>query len=243
MIVGSLEAAGADIFFAAGNCGRDCPDSGCNPAPILQISGANSHPAVTTIAGVDTGKRRVEYSSQGPGRLSPQKPDVSAFTHFLGSEAFGAGTPDSERQPPARSRAGVAAAARTKHRPSALSPAQLRALIQKTAEDVGGVGFDHDHGWGIIDGAALVSRLPSGGGGAPLPAPPWPGRFLRFPPLTQGPDVLMWQGRMAERGFTIGVDGKYGPQSKAVCQQFQRQVNVQVDGIVGPVTWGASWSR
>jgi subtilisin family serine protease len=29
VIVASLEAAGADILFAAGNCGRDCPDGRC----------------------------------------------------------------------------------------------------------------------------------------------------------------------------------------------------------------------
>jgi peptidoglycan hydrolase-like protein with peptidoglycan-binding domain len=48
---------------------------------------------------------------------------------------------------------------------------------------------------------------------------------------------------MAERGFTIVVDGKYGSKSKSVCQQFQQQVHVAVDGIVGPVTWEASWSK
>src|SRR5262249_18300004 len=29
IIVGSLEAAGADILFAAGNCGTECPDNRC----------------------------------------------------------------------------------------------------------------------------------------------------------------------------------------------------------------------
>jgi len=242
VIVGSLEAAGADIYFAAGNCGRDCPDGRCNFGATLPICGANSHPAVMSIAGVDTTKLRVGYSSQGPGRLSLQKPDVSAYTHFLGSEAFGPGSADGGTSAACPVAAGVAAAVRTKHGPSTLSPAQLRALIQKTAHDVGGLGFDHDHGWGIVDASALVAQLPSGGGG-PCPAPPWPGRFLKHPPMTQGPDVLMWQGRMAERGFALTVDGKYGPKSKAVCKEFQQQVKVQVDGIVGPVTWEASWSK
>nr|BFE77973.1 hypothetical protein GCM10020093_005740 [Planobispora longispora] len=44
VIVASLEDAGADILFAAGNCGRDCPDGRCafRERPIV---GANSHPA------------------------------------------------------------------------------------------------------------------------------------------------------------------------------------------------------
>jgi len=40
-----------------------------------------------------------------------------------------------------------------------LSPAELRALLFKTAEDLGGTGFDHDFGWGVIDGTALAATL------------------------------------------------------------------------------------
>ena len=82
VIVASLEAAGADILFAAGNCGRDCPDGRCQFGTARPICGANSHPSVLSVAGVDTRKRRVGYSSQGPGRLDPDKPDLSAYTHF-----------------------------------------------------------------------------------------------------------------------------------------------------------------
>ena len=241
VIVGSLEAAGADIFFAAGNCGRDCPDGRCGFGATLPICGANSHPAVMSVAGVDTTKLRVGYSSQGPGRLSRQKPDVSAYTHFVGSEAFGSGTADSGTSAASPVAAGIAAAIRTKYAPAALSPAQLRALIQRTAEDVGGVGFDHDYGWGIIDVAALVAQLPAIGHGPGI-APPWPGRFLRFPPLTQGTDVLVWQNRMKERGFNLVPDGKYGAKSKEVCTDFQKQNHLQADGVVGADTWSATWT-
>jgi hypothetical protein len=40
-----------------------------------------------------------------------------------------------------------------------LSPAELRALLFKTAEDLGGTGFDHDFGWGVIDGTTLAAAL------------------------------------------------------------------------------------
>src|ERR1043165_4561407 len=73
IIVASLESAGADILFAAGNCGRDCPDVRCNFGTTLPLCGANSHPSVLSIAGVDTNKARVGYSTQGPGRLAAQK--------------------------------------------------------------------------------------------------------------------------------------------------------------------------
>ena len=89
VIVASLESAGADILFAAGNCGRDCPDGRCRFGASRPICGANSHPSVLSVAGVDTRKRRVGYSSQGPGRLDADKPDLSAYTHFRGSGCTG----------------------------------------------------------------------------------------------------------------------------------------------------------
>jgi subtilisin family serine protease len=155
IIVASLESAGADILFAAGNCGRDCPDSRCGFAS-RPICGANSHPAVLSVAGIDTEKQRVGYSSQGPGRLDPKKPDVSAYTHFQGSRIYAADGGTSAACPVA---AGVVAAVRTRYPASRLSPSQLRALIFKTAEDLIGVGWDDDHGWGAIDASALVDAL------------------------------------------------------------------------------------
>ena len=156
VIVASLEAAGADILFAAGNCGRDCPDSRCRFGTARPICGANSHPSVLSVAGVDTRRRRVGYSSQGPGRLDPAKPDLSAYTHFKGSGVYPADGGTSAACPVA---AGVVAAVREKYPSSVLSPAELRALLFKTAEDLGGTGFDHDFGWGVVDGVALTAAL------------------------------------------------------------------------------------
>ncbi|HET7519372.1 MAG TPA: S8 family serine peptidase, partial [Actinomycetes bacterium] len=156
VIVASLEAAGADILLAAGNCGRDCPDSRCRFGTARPICGANSHPSVLSVAGVDTRRRRVGYSSQGPGRLDPDKPDLSAYTHFTGSGVYPADGGTSAACPVA---AGVVAAVREKYPSSVLSPAELRALLQKTALDLGGTGFDHDFGWGVVDGVALTAAL------------------------------------------------------------------------------------
>src|SRR5262249_7936610 len=66
-IVATLERAGADIVFAAGNCGPDCPDGRCGAETDTGIYGANSHPQVLSIAGVDIQKNRVGYSTRGPG--------------------------------------------------------------------------------------------------------------------------------------------------------------------------------
>jgi peptidoglycan hydrolase-like protein with peptidoglycan-binding domain len=84
---------------------------------------------------------------------------------------------------------------------------------------------------------SLYGTAPAPTPPVPAPAPPFPGRLLKHPPVMQGADVLAWQSRMQERGFTLGVDGLYGPESKRVCKTFQQQQAIQADGIVGPITW------
>ena len=156
IIVESLEDAGADILFAAGNCGADCASSRCEGFTSRTIYGANSHPSVLSIAGATVSKVRVGYSSQGPGRLDSQKPDLSAYTHFVGSGVYPADNGTSAACPVA---AGVVAAIRTKYPPSVLSPAELRQLLRRTAEDLGVAGFDYDHGFGLIDVPAILKAL------------------------------------------------------------------------------------
>ncbi|WP_433360135.1 S8 family peptidase [Streptosporangium sp. CA-115845] len=158
LIVSSLERAGADVLFAAGNCGRDCPDGRC-AYPDRPITGANSHPRVLSIGGVDTRGERVGYSSQGPGRLVARKPDLCAYTHFSGSRAFGDDEADSGTSAACPVTAGLVAAVRTRWSSSRLSPAQLRTLLRRTADDRSDVGFDHDHGYGVVDAAGILASL------------------------------------------------------------------------------------
>jgi subtilisin family serine protease len=158
LIVSSLERAGADVLFAAGNCGRDCPDGRCAYAD-RPITGANSHPRVLSIGGVDVRGERVGYSSQGPGRLTDRKPDLCAYTHFSGSRAFGDEEADSGTSAACPVVAGLVAAVRTRWPSSLLSPAQLRTLLRRTADDHGGVGFDHDYGYGVVDTAGMLTSL------------------------------------------------------------------------------------
>ncbi|MFI9559572.1 S8 family peptidase [Nonomuraea endophytica] len=158
LIVASLDRAGADVLFAAGNCGRECKDGRC-AYPDRPIVGANSHPRALSIGGVDVGNERVGYSSQGPGRLTARKPDICAYTHFSGSKAFGDTEPDSGTSAACPVAAGLVAAVRTRWPSSRLSPAQLRALLRRTAEDRSEVGFDYDYGYGIVDTAGIIAAL------------------------------------------------------------------------------------
>lgn len=87
----------------------------------------------------------------------------------------------------------------------------------------------------------------SGGGGntkddkRTSKAPPWPGVYFRYPPYTRHASVRTWQAQMRKRGWRIDVDGVYGPQSRSVCRAFQQEKGLEVDGVVGPVTWRAAW--
>jgi hypothetical protein len=53
--------------------------------------------------------------------------------------------------------------------------------------------------------------------------------------------VKPWQQRMWERGWTISVDGLFGPQSAQTARAFQAEKGLAVDGKVGPQTWTATW--
>lgn len=156
IIVESLEDAGADILFAAGNCGPECPDGRCEGVTDKAIYGANSHSSVLCVAGVTANKVRLGYSSQGPGRLQQDKPDICAYSHFEGSGVYNADGGTSAACPVA---AGVVAAIRSVHSPDNVSPAQLRNLIRRTSEDLGLAGFDYGHGHGLINVSGLINAL------------------------------------------------------------------------------------
>jgi uncharacterized protein (TIGR02996 family) len=164
IIVSSLEAAGADILFAAGNCGPECPDGRCRGATDKGIYGANTSPAVTCVAGVLRSRDRVGYSTKGPGRLEDKKPDIASFTHFAGSGVYPADGGTSAATPVA---AGVVAALRRLYPSSVLPPADLRDLLGNTAEQHGQEKFNYEYGYGVIDVRKLLEALDQRFGGGP----------------------------------------------------------------------------
>jgi peptidoglycan hydrolase-like protein with peptidoglycan-binding domain len=56
------------------------------------------------------------------------------------------------------------------------------------------------------------------------------------------PDLHRWQERMHARGWTITVDGHYGPETARIAGRFQAQCKIHVDQLVGRVTWAKAWT-
>jgi hypothetical protein len=160
VIVGTLEGLGADILFAAGNCGANCPDTRCQGITTGTIRGASSHPKVLSVAGVDTRSQRVGYSSQGPGALTRDKPDLCGYTHFAGSGVSAADGGTSAATPVV---AGLVAAYRSANPFQAgnasLTPEAVRALFRSSCRDLGAGGYDFDHGFGVVGGCAIADRI------------------------------------------------------------------------------------
>ena len=114
-----------------------------------------------------------------------------------------------------------------------------------------GVPGGHTDPGGQFPWDVLLAKV---GGAPPTSQPPPPSGSAVAPPLHVdyfGPafghnhlhaDVQTWQARMLDRGWSITVDQVYGSQSEDVCRSFQAEKGLGVDGLVGPDTWGASWS-
>lgn len=107
---------------------------------------------------------------------------------------------------------------------------QTRAAVMRFQE-ANGLEVDGVVGpqtWGALNGAA-----PS----APA-APTGPGPTLQRG--ARGPAVSDLQQKLAAAGFDPGgVDGDFGPMTNAAVRRFQSANGLEVDGIVGPQTWGA----
>ncbi|MEM7703476.1 MAG: S8/S53 family peptidase [Pseudomonadota bacterium] len=158
--VTALARHNVDILFAAGNCGSQCPDGRCGGKTTDTITGANAHPDVLTLAGVDVNGGRIGYSSEGPpvaGMGAPNKPDIAAATHFNGS---GVSSVDSGTSASCPVASGCVAALRTALPQNTLNPATLfDALRQNTPEARAGQSWNGETGFGILDLDAAAADL------------------------------------------------------------------------------------
>ena len=68
--------------------------------------------------------------------------------------------------------------------------------------------------------------------------PPFPGTVLRG---SKGAVVTQVQRRLRAHGFTVSIDGRFGPQTDRALRAFQGKRGLEVDGRAGPRTWAALW--
>jgi hypothetical protein len=160
--VASLEALGADLVFAAGNCGRSSFDPKCTKTGDRTIYGANSHPKVLTVGGstLAAAPAVADYSSSGSGLLEPKKPDVIGLSDFFASQAMGSNTLDTHTSAAAALAAGIVAAYRSAHpyveKDAGTHPAALREIFRNATEPCGEPKtWNKDSGWGLFTARCL----------------------------------------------------------------------------------------
>jgi len=163
--VREVVASGAVCFFAAGNCGADCPSRNCHPSSIgpgQSIHGANSLAEVITVAAVNSHHERIGYSSQGPGMFAQQKPDLACYSHFFGN--FGPGRPGGTSEPfdsgtSAATPVAAGVGALLLSAVPGMTPDALRSALIDGLINVAGTTWDAGYGRGIINAAASYGRV------------------------------------------------------------------------------------
>jgi hypothetical protein len=154
-----------DIVFCAGNCGEICPDNRCGPndyGPGRGIWGANAHRDVLTTGAVRVDAVWPGYSSEGPGptpNLFALKPDLCAPTQFVGTSGLyppGTGTSTS-----AAVAAGIVCALRSQANwdQTTVPPSILKLILNSTAMQTQGIGWNRWLGNGILDARAAYQML------------------------------------------------------------------------------------
>lgn len=120
-------------------------------------------------------------------------------------------------------------------------------VIQTGGSTVAGTSIDKDTsltadigGWLVGHSYAPPTTVPPP---TPVPAKPGYTHDLRLvSPQHYDVQALRWQQQMKlHHKSKITVDGFYGPYSVAVCKAFQKLMGLKVDGIVGQITWNASF--
>ena len=160
--VSELDSVGADIVFAAGNCGQFDPDRRCDAGvlgPYRSILGANSLRSVLTVGAVRADLVPFGYTSQGPGQpdLGSAKPDLCAPTQFADRSdrlAVSSGTSGATAVA-----AGVVAALRRRWSATVVSPQTLRDILAQTVRPLPPYDGSRGIGAGLINLAAAATQL------------------------------------------------------------------------------------
>lgn len=105
--------------------------------------------------------------------------------------------------------------------------------VQRRVRGLGSIpGFGHPCYNGVSSHSLL--KLP--------PHPSWPGKMIRLSsPPTYSQEILAWQRQMAFRGWSLPTSGVFDERSHEVLEQFQKEKQLECDGVLGPISWNAAW--
>jgi predicted chitinase len=90
------------------------------------------------------------------------------------------------------------------------------------------------------DAATVPMPAPNSNPPSSGEAPAYPG--VAFRQGNRGPNVQIIQQRLRDLGYTLGVDGNFGPGTAKAVAAFQQKNNLGSDGVVGQGTWAALWA-
>ncbi len=159
--------SGIDVVFCAGNCGMGDLTGRCGSlrGPRRSIWGANAFHRVLTVGAVNTDRRWLEYSSQGPGptnlgknpgkdNLKPDLCGPSEFINDVPPATLNAGTSAASGVV-----AGVVAALRSRWPSQLVSPEKLIQILNENTQQLANTTWDPNYGYGIINVRKTVERL------------------------------------------------------------------------------------
>lgn len=89
------------------------------------------------------------------------------------------------------------------------------------------------------DDSAAATPAPTSAQSSAGQPPAYPGTVLRQG--SKGANVQAVQQRLNDLGYSLGVDGNFGPVTAKAVIAFQQKNNLGSDGVVGPKTWAALW--
>lgn len=84
---------------------------------------------------------------------------------------------------------------------------------------------------------AVAPSAPS----APVSASPVSAKYtsVKLRSGSRGAAVTQLQKSLRSHGVSVSADGVFGPRTLSAVKSFQRSAKINVDGVVGPITWGA----
>ncbi|MEO9191006.1 MAG: S8 family serine peptidase [Acetobacteraceae bacterium] len=159
-VIEGLAGDGQDLVFCAGNCGQWCPDDRCGPGDIgfgRSISGANAYAEVLSVGAVRVDGLPLGYSSQGPGMIAADKPDLCAPANF--ADDHDPGRINAGTSAACAVAAGVVAALRSPSPTAPMAAVTPAALITALKKGAGHAACDAQLGFGILDASATRGVL------------------------------------------------------------------------------------